>query len=290
MLSDRRRQARGQPDRSSRLTWLPRAIVGAAAMVAVVALPATAEAQDSGLDPLLFAHLENRQIRDLSATSLQVYRIPLSAMVRDPDDRRWGLRLTFPVSLSSNRIEADTDLGELVANVEIASVIPGVELLLPVGDRWWLKPFAEIGVGRGGADTEVLYAAGVRARGEFEIRRAAITVGAAAAYKKPATSRARYDAYSRLELGIDAQVPLGLGLRRRSLSGGIYGIVRGFSDLDLATAGGQPIRLDGQYEVGLSFSAQPALSVWKIRMPWVGLGYQFGDVFDGVRVYLSFPF
>jgi hypothetical protein len=268
-----------------------RVVVGAAtAVVAVVVLPATAEAQDGGLDPLLFAHLENRQIRDLDATSLQIYRIPLSAMVRDPGDRGWGLRLTFPVSLSSSRIEADTDLGELVANVEVASVIPGVELVLPVGDRWWLKPFAEIGVGRGGADTEVLYAAGIRARGDFQIQRAAITVGAAAAYKKPATSRSRYDAYSRMELGIDAQVPLGLGLHRRRLSGGVYAIVRGFSDLDLATAGDQPIRLDHQYEVGLSFSTEPALSVWKIRTPWVGFGYQFGDVFHGVRVYLSFPF
>lgn len=63
-----------------------------------------------------------------------------------------------------------------------------------------------------------------------------------------------------------------------------------FYDLDLAQLVRPPIELGQQYEVGLSLSTEPALELWKIELPWIGLGYQFGDVFTGVRLYLVWPF
>ncbi len=261
-----------------------------ALVVGGLAVPAAA--QDEGLDPLLFSLPEDGQIEDVESRSFQIYRIPLSYSVRDVEDRPWGLRITFPVSLSSSRIEAFTDVDEFVANLEAAAVIPGVEFVVPVSERWQVKPFAEVGVGRAdsGSGTEVLYAAGIRTRGDYRPGRFALTLGGAAAYKKPSTSRAEYDAYSRIEAGVDAQLPLGFSLGSRTASGGVYGIVRRFSDLELAGLGQEPIVLHDQYEVGLSFSTDPMLSLWKIKLPWIAVGYQFGDVFTGVRLYFSFPF
>jgi hypothetical protein len=196
------------------------------------------------------------------------------------------------VSLSSTRVEALGDVGEFVANLQAASVIPGVEVEVPLGGTWQLKPFAEIGVGAGSADgdVEMLYGAGVRSSGGIPAGRFALTVGGAAAYKKPATSRAQLDGYSRLEGGIDAQLPLGFRVAGRGARGGLYGIVRRFYNLDLERLGQEPIELRRQYELGLSFSTEPTLRLWKIKLPWIGLGYQFGDVVSGVRLYLSFPF
>lgn len=265
---------------------------GAVGVLLAVGLAAPVVAQDEGLDTLLFAPLDEVGIEDLEARTFQIYRIPLSYSVRDVEDHPWGLRLTFPVSLSSSRIEAITDVDEFVADLEAAAIIPGVEFVVPVSERWQLKPFAEVGIGRAGSGsgTEVLYAAGLRTRGDYRAGRVELTFGGAVAYKKPSTSRSSYDSYSRIEAGTDAQLPLGFSIGHRRASGGVYGIVRRFSDLELADLGEQPIALRDQYELGLSFSTDPELRLWKIRLPWIGLGYQFGDIFTGFRVYFSFPF
>ena len=249
-------------------------------------------AQDEGLDALLYVPFLEEGVTDVHASGFQIYRIPLSFPVRKVEEHPWGLRITFPVSLSSTRVEALGDVEEFVANLQTASVIPGVEVVVPVGGRWQLKPFAEIGIGAGSSegDVEVLYGVGLRSSGGVPAGRVALTLGGAAAYKKPATSRARLDGYSRLEAGIDAQVPLGFDLGGGDARGGVYGIVRRFSNLDLERLGQEPIELRNQYELGISFSTDPALRLWKVKLPWIGLGYQFGDVVSGVRLYLAFPF
>ncbi len=263
---------------------------GAALALLVAGLAGPASAQDEGLDPLLFAPLADRPVQEVDGRSLQIYRIPLSYSVRDAGEDPWGLRITFPVSVSSVRVEAITDIGDFVAHLETISVIPGVELAFPMGERWQLKPFTEVGVGRAESATEVLYAAGVKVLGSYRPGRWALTLGGVAAYKSPTTSRSSYDSYSRIEAGADVERTLGFRISGRTASGGVYGIIRRFSDLDLATIGEEEISLHEQYELGISLTTDPTLSVGKLKLPWIGLGYQFGDVFSGVRLYLSFPF
>jgi len=48
--------------------------------------------------------------------------------------------------------------------------------------------------------------------------------------------------------------------------------------------------MHGQLEVGASFSTAPDLKIWKLTLPWIGGGYQFGDVIWGVKIYVKFPF
>lgn len=254
-------------------------------------------AQDGGLDGLLFVPFlekaidEEQSIEDVEGRSIEIYRIPLSYEVRGLEDHPWGLRITFPVTLSSYRITALTDLDEFIAGAEAVSIIPGVEFQLPVGRRWQLKPFAEVGIGSStSGDTEALFGAGMKTRGAYSPGRSRVTLGGAAVYKQPATSRTEYDGYSRLEFGIDGQWPLGFSLGSRSARGGVYGIARRFFDLDLEQLDEQPIELKRQYELGLSFSADPPVRLWKAEFPWFGLGYQFGEVTRGVRLYLAFPF
>jgi len=40
----------------------------------------------------------------------------------------------------------------------------------------------------------------------------------------------------------------------------------------------------------VSFSTAPVLRVWKIRLPWIAAGYQFGRTISGWRIYATFPF
>ncbi|HEX6849821.1 MAG TPA: hypothetical protein VF139_00330 [Candidatus Polarisedimenticolaceae bacterium] len=273
-----------------RLLQVPLRLALAGCLVAVAA--PRARAQDADLDPILFADLDGAQVEDVTASSFQIYRIPLSYRLRSLEDRPWGLRLTFPVSLGSYRVEAIDELDEFVEGIQAASVIPGVEFEVPVGDRWVLKPFAEVGIGTDSesGESDVLYGTGLRAVGRYRPGVAKLTVGSSAIYKKPSRSRESFDSYSKLEVGLDARRPLGFSLGRRRAEGGLFGIVRRYSRLDIERFGEKPYEVDGGYELGVSFSTDPVMAIGKLEIPWVGLGWQFGEIFGGIRLYLSFPF
>ena len=92
------------------------------------------------------------------------------------------------------------------------------------------------------------------------------------------------------EVGFDARRPLGFSIGRRLAEGGLFGIVRRYSDLDVERRDDRPLEIDWGYELGLSFSTDPAMAFGPVEFPWIGLGYQFGEIFGGIRLYLSFPF
>ena len=251
-----------------------------------------ARAQDADLDPILFADLDGAQVQDVTASSFAVYRIPISYRLRSLDDHPWGLRLTFPVSFGSYRIKALNEVDEFIEDLQSVTIIPGVEFEVPAGPRWVLKPFAEVGIGTdsSGGGTDVIWGTGLRAVGTYRPKTTLLRVGSAALYKEPSTSRSSFDSYSKLEAGLAAEWPLGFSLGRRSTSGGVFGITRRYFDLDLERLGEDPLQVDQSYELGLSFAANPGVRVVGIDFDWLGLGYEFGEIFGGFRLYFSFPF
>jgi len=262
-------------------------------VLAAAVLPAApAAAQDEDFVLLLSRLEETGRVEAVDGRGFQVYRIPLSYPIRTLERHSWGLRITFPVSLGSYRIEALTDIGDFAEGLESISIIPGVEAQLPLGERWVIKPFGEVGVGSSSSDggTEVLWGAGIRSRGEYRPGRLRMMLGAAAIYKKPSDTRSTFDGFSKIEAAADVQLPLGMSIGSRRTCGGVVGIYRQFFNLDIARIGGEPIELVHQYEAGVSFAADPVVKLWKIKLPWIAVGYRWGDVFSGVRLYFGFPF
>jgi len=264
-----------------------------AAWLLLFGLAATpAAAQDQGLDALLFARpLDTAEGADVRAKGVQLYRLPLSVRIRGLDAHRWGLRVTFPVSLSSLRVEGVADVGGFVKKLGIAAIIPGLELELPVGTRGLVRPFAEVGVGKGtaGGSVELLYGVGLRARMTQPVRRLHLTIGGAASYRKAPADLREYDQHSTFEMGVDGQIPLGFAIGQKAARAGLFTIARGFSGLELQREGQDPVVLRRQFEAGVSFSTAPDLRIWKIRLPWIAAGYQFGPTLSGVRIYTAFP-
>jgi hypothetical protein len=262
------------------------------ALLGVLLIVGPATAQDGDLDGLMLLPRDVGEIRDASSQSFQIYRIPISYPIWSLEDKPWGLRITLPVSLGTYELEAATDIGDVVESIQSVAVVPGVEFLVAVGERWLLKPFAEVGVGDDSrtGETHLLYAAGIRARGEYEARPFELMVGAAFKYRNGGSVDAVENWYSTVESGVDAQLPLGFSVGSRAARGGGYAILRHFSNLEFELVTEGPFDVSWNYEVGLSFSMEPALQVWKIKLPWIGLGYRFGDHTRGIRLNLAFPF
>ena len=267
---------------------------GAAAvqLLVLVVAAAPAAAQDGDLDGLLLLPLTATEVQDASSQSFQIYRIPIAWPIRRLEVKPWGLRITLPVSLGAHELEAATDVGDVVESIQSVAIIPGVEFLFPIGERWVVKPFAEAGIGDDSrtGETHLLYAAGIRARGEYQARPFELMVGAAFKYRNGSSAEIVKDWYSTVEAGVDAQVPLGLSVGAGEAYGGAYAIARYFSDLELEHLVERPFDISWSYEVGLSFATDPALKLWKIKLPWLGLGYHFGDRSRGVRLNMAFPF
>lgn len=274
-----------------------RALCGLACTLFLIGgVPGSAAAQDQALEPLLFTDLldsDGNPQSDIDAQTLQLYRFPFGFHLRTISDDGWGLRVTFPVSLSAVRVEGVSELGRLVRKLALLAVVPGIELEIPVGDRLRLRPFGEVGFGGGteGGDASVLYGSGVRARVDPpRLRRVRFTLGGSAFYRKLAASGDRYDGHATFEAALDTQVPLGFSVATRPARGGPYVIMRGFNGLELRQASAAPIELRHQLELGASFSTEPDLRIWRITLPWLAVGYQFGEQLSGVRMYMMFPF
>jgi hypothetical protein len=263
------------------------------ALLLLLSVVTPVAAQDQGLDALLFVDPTDLDTAsDVQAEVIQLYRLPLSFQLRNLDKHPWGLKITFPVSLTSLQIEGASSLVSFVRKLRLAAIIPGLEVEIPVGPRTMVRPFGEVGIGRGSgrSSTEVMYGAGVRARTARQLRALHLTYGGSVAGRKAPSSADSYDEYATFEAGVDAQLPLGFRVRSNPARGGVYVIGRGFDGLEMERSSQPPLVVRGQIEVGASFSTAPDLRIWKIRLPWLAGGYQFGDTVSGVRFYLQFPF
>jgi hypothetical protein len=253
---------------------------------------APVSAQDEDVDASLLP-ADVGKVEDVNSQSLQIYRFPISYSVRNLEENPWGLRVYLPVSIGSIELEAATDVGDFFENINSIAVVPGVEFLVPAGGGWVVKPFAEVGVGNDSSTdgAQVLYSLGLRSRADFEPRPFDVMFGGAVRYRNNTSSRAVKNWYSTVEVGADAQLPLGFSLGSRAARGGVYAIMRHFTNLEfeeIITEG--PIDIEWNYEVGISFATDPVLRLWRVKLPWIGLGYRFGDRQRGVRLNFTFPF
>jgi len=228
----------------------------------------------------------------VGARTLELYRLPLGYTLRSTDGHRWGISLTCPVSVSGLRVERQTNAGNFVRSLAVVAIVPGVEFEIPLRDQIRLRPFVEAGIGKGtgGGGAQVLYGVGMSARVDRTAGAVQLTFGGNAMRRRLAADIQEYEAHSTFEAGLDSQIPLGFSLGHRAVRGGAYGIARAFDGLHISRPGLEPIDLDYQFEAGGSVSTTPEIRVWKITLPWIAVGYQFGPVLTGVRIYTSFPF
>jgi hypothetical protein len=259
--------------------------INIAILLLVLATPA--RAQDAALDLSTPADAVSANVE---AEGIQLHRLPFSFHLRTVDKHPWGLRITFPVSFTALRMEAVSDVGDFVKKLGLAAIIPGAELEIPLGGRTLLRPFGEVGIGKGSASsTELFYGIGVRANNVQDVGRLHVTYGGSVAGRKAPDLASTSNRYGAFEAGADVEVPLGFSIGDKGARGGVYVIGRAFDGLELERIGHPPAEIRGQTEVGVSFSTTPTLRVWKVPLRWLAAGYTFGRI-SGARVYLSFPF
>lgn len=231
-------------------------------------------------------------IYDISGRTLQVYRLPVSVSFRQSEGTERGWRLILPMTFGFFDLQQedifDSGLRENIATFSLAS---GVEFLLPIRDRWLLKPFAEAGYiwDRSGEADAAIYSAGMMSRVEFAGGGFDMVLGSGLTYAlvDPASHPGRNDMVG-LEGAFAASHLFGKSDQGRAdyepyVAARVY---FGGVDQPLEGGGSNPLV---EYEAGMTFGAREPVKLWGIPLPRIGLGYVFGRELSSVRIVFGLP-
>lgn len=222
-------------------------------------------------------------------------KIPISRMIRSSEEHPWGLRLRVPISFGVYGIELGDFLEDLdLDRVKVLTVVPAAEFLIPLSAGWMLKPRADLGLGKDfqGGDLIAIGAAGVQGVYTKPWKSLVFTFGSGVKYSFSNSSGGLYDDdFTRVEAGLDTLIPFGLDVGKRRVDFSLYVLGRHyFRELVFGQVLAEPIVIEQEYEVGVTFGSTPKPRIWKFNVPRLLIGYRFGENLRGIRLKLGLPF
>ena len=225
--------------------------------------------------------------------SVTVLRLPFAYTLREPTEEKWGIKLTFPVSAALAQFDLrDFDLGRV--NTAGLSILPGLEVEIPVNANWTVKPFANLGMGRDfQQDTNALiYALGTSTVYKMPINDNVLSALGGKLVYAGYQSGGERSILGAASIGGDLGFPLNTEISGRpailgtQLIGTVY-----FNNLDFLMPGSPREEVSHEVELALTLGARRPFEVLGIGFDRFGLGYRWGsDGLRGVRLVGSFPF
>jgi len=229
-----------------------------------------------------------------AAPETKVYdiRAPIYISLIPVEDRPWGLRLKVTIYAGVYKFTVD-DAIDLDLRFQSLGATPGVEVLVPVGGGWVLKPFAEIGYAYD-FDEDLgfgVWSAGMRTLVTWPVGSIALSFGTKVQYLSTITSSLDLsDDFGEVRLGLDARRPLGFTIGGRQADLSLYLIRRQYIDAFIARDDGERFEISNTNEVGFTFGTTPKIKLWFIKLPRIGLGYRWGKNIRALRLNFGFPF
>lgn len=269
-----------------------------AGLLLTVLVSAGASAHDPGAMPLEFDTLSLRGVESSPETSTEstIVEIPVPITLRAPKDGRFGIRLRLSVFFSWNNVRFEEIDGEdIVASLETLTIVPGVEFMVPVGERWMVRPYGQIGglQALGVSGHRWMASLGSRARAVWPLQKWTLSAGGRFDYTSVFDEDwRRTDDVSFVDLGGDFSFPLWFNVKGERAGAGVFLITRIY--IDSAGSVGQDgfdLGVDSHVEIGASFQIHDKPKLWFVKFPkWYGIGARFAENHRSLRIYLGFPF
>ena len=222
-----------------------------------------------------------------------VLQLPFAYTLRKATDEQWGIKLNFPVSPALASFDlSDFDLGRV--KVSGLSVLPGVELEIPLSPVWTVRPFANLGAGWEfqHSTSALIYDIGVStsyrlSNGEDMIS----AIGGKLVYAGYQSGQVK-SMLGALSLGGEIGFPQRWEISGRQAILGVQLIGTAYYDsLDFFMPGTEREVVSREAQVALTLGVRRQLEVLGIGFDRVGIGYVRGSHgLQGVRLVGSFPF
>jgi len=206
------------------------------------------------------------------------------------------MNLLLPVTVGVLDVDWDEFWGNGVDGDRLQSlgVTPGIEMVIPLGAHWALKPFVQAGyiVDLNEDYDAWLAMGGLRSLARYQLGEYSIGLGATitVAEQRP-VSRGDNTGIGVIDLGVDVRHPLDMRLRGQPLELSVYAMAsRYYNDLDLLDVEDDDFHIEQTYEVGLTLGTAQPLRILGIDWQRVGMGYMWGDGIESITFNLGFPF
>ena len=231
---------------------------------------------------------------DVEERQVRAFQIPFSYQLRPMLEDKWGIKLLFPVTLATAEADSiDVDGIELPFDSKVTAVNPGVELQIPLRPKWALKPFGKIGIGRDVSEGRgaLIGSLGLKSRYLIPWKKFQFAFGAGVFYNAYKPKDEDREDYASIGVGWDTIYPLWFKLGGRKTNiGGYFAYYYYFDDLEFQRLQRNSIKIDDQFEIGITFGTyEPIRIVWW-NLKRVGIAYRFGDGLKAIRLISSFPF
>jgi len=227
--------------------------------------------------------------------TVAVLQLPLSYTLRNPEEDRWGMRITLPVSIGFYDYHIDDILNEgLPQGLSTMSFVPGLELEKEITARWRLKPYISAGGGweLEGAGYAWIYDVGLRSRfriGEDKgVELALVNRLSLAAYDPNDGSRQPFGYFA---IGLDITVPTQTELFGRPLIIGITpAYYHYFRRLRYPNLDNPDNSIGEEFELAISVLTRRPFSIAGIEVDRIGIAVSGGEDVTGYRLFTSLPF
>ncbi|MDX1394189.1 MAG: hypothetical protein R3195_07355 [Gemmatimonadota bacterium] len=188
----------------------------------------------------------------------------------------WGVRLRIGIQFTSEF----HDLDDVPGNLRIASFVPGVEVVVPIGDRSLMRPFVDMGVGRITEDRRgPLFGTGLAAELVFPAAGFELGLEPQVSYHAAIGPQDGDATASGLELYGDARHPLWFKIGNAQPDAGIYmKQTLLWSSIAFVSSDGSPVTVDRFFEVGAIFGFEQRPKILFFKLPTIGIGYRFGQI------------
>jgi len=227
--------------------------------------------------------------------SVFVLRAPIRQILRKSSldgngTSKLGIEIRYPVTVGLHDIE---DLGGIIDNDNFATATftPGVELEIPINERWYLRTLAHVGWGSDLSSDESawIYYAGIKSRYVLPTKKGRLSLLNSLHYAGYTPDEGRSDHLAIAQIGLELLQPL----KKAKIHGEpvdlhwffMYSFLGNELHFNLPDGTFDPIQ--DQWEVGLqmSFRNRP-FKVWFLDVQRIGLGYQFSP--DGQFTAITF--
>ena len=224
-----------------------------------------------------------------------VFRAPFSYTVREPTPDRPGLKWLLPALVGYYDYGYDKIVeANLPGDAATLGFVPGAEFEYIMTERWRLKPYGQLGIGR---DIENKENAGIVVAGitsHYRIPYAGkwrFSLGNSVVYTGSDPDDGSYQSMGILGVGMDMVYPWQLSVLGKDTALANYLIYYSYIDHPGFEQGDQSTEsISGEIEWGVALGFDKPLSLFGLEFERIGLGFRYGDDIKGVRLVSDFPF
>jgi hypothetical protein len=229
----------------------------------------------------------------INARDVFVITASYEKQLRPASDDEYQIMLDSSVSAGFYNYDIQSAIElEIPTDVATLTFFPGIYYVIPLSDRWEIKPYVNVGYGKEfeGGEEAWIYSAGIRSLYRHDSDGWRVALGNAVYYagntRKGETDLglAGFDAMFDINHATDWQID-----NQKIYLGGYAGIYL-FSNLEFIESDQAVLEVNKQYEVGIALSSRQEFSILGVSMNRIGLGYLYGDGFYAWRVVFSIPY